>query len=164
MGYEQTYGLGMLTSKRRSLLPETDFQREAKNMKKEEVKNLVREYLVLRKKIDHLQEELRGIRNRFGKTVDLAVLLNKESPILEELMGLRKRIEGVEGLLYAYRSKDFIRSVVSCVVDLEVEYKKDKYYHNFLASLIGILRQFEEFDADRRKYGNLILLPEEKVE
>ena len=133
-------------------------------MKKDEVDNLVREDLTLRKKIDHLQEELRGIRDSFTKTGDLAVLINREGPLLEELMGLRNRIAGVEGLLYAYRPKNFIRSVISCVVDLEGEYGEDKYYHNFLASLISIVRHFDEFDADRRKYGNLIVLPDEEVE
>ena len=133
-------------------------------MKKEEVKNLARDYLALRKKIDHLQEELRAIRDSFAKTADLAVLINKEGPLLEELVGLRKRFEGVEGLLYGYRSKDFIRSVIFCVVDLEGEYEKDRHYQNFLAYLISILRHFEEFDADRRKYGNLIALPDEEID
>ena len=126
--------------------------------------NLIREYLALRKQVDHLRKELKAVRNHYGKTVDLAVLLNRESPLLEELMGLRNRIAGVEGLLYAYRPKNFIRSVISCVVDLEGEYGEDKYYHNFLASLISIVRHFDEFDADRRKYGNLIVLPDEEVE
>ena len=133
-------------------------------MKKEEAYNLIREYLTLRKKIDHLREELKAIRNEFAKTVDLAVLVDKESPLLEKLTGLRRRFEGVEGLLYGYRSRNFIRSVIPCVVDLEGEYPKNQRYHNFLTSLISILRHFDEFDADRRKYGNLIVLPEEEVE
>jgi hypothetical protein len=133
-------------------------------MKKEEVNNLVRDYLTLRKKIDHFQEELRGIRDSFTKTGDLAVLINKEGPLLEELLGIRSRFEGVEGLLYGYRSKDFIRSVIFCVADLESEYGKDEYYHNLLSSLISILRHFQEFDASRRKYGNLIVLPDEEIE
>jgi hypothetical protein len=133
-------------------------------MKKDEVDNLVREDLTLRKKIDHLQEELRGIRDSFTKTGDLAVLINKEGPLLKEVMGLRRSLEGVEGLLYSYRSKNFIRSVISCTVDLEGEYGKDTYYQDFLSHLISIVRHFEEFDADRRKYGNLIVLPEEQIE
>ena len=133
-------------------------------MKKDEVDNLVREDLTLRKKIDHLQEELRGIRDSFTKTGDLAVLINKEGPLLKEVMGLRRSLEGVEGLLYSYRSKNFIRSVISCAVDLEGEYGKDTYYQDFLSHLISIVRHFEEFDADRRKYGNLIVLPEEQIE
>ena len=127
------------------------------------VNNLVTEYLTLRKKIDHLQEELRGIRDSFTKTGDLAVLINREGPLLEELMGLRRSLEGVEGLLYSYRSKHFIRSVISCAVDLGGEYGTDAYYQDFLSHLISIVRHFEEFDADRRKYGNLIQLPDEEI-
>ena len=133
-------------------------------MRKEEVNNLIREYLALKKNIDHIQGELRGIRDSFTKTGDLAVLINKEGPLLEELMGLKRSFEGVEGLLYSYRSKHFIRSVISCAVDLEGEYGKDTYYQDFLSHLISIVRHFEEFDADRRKYGNLIVLPDEEVE
>ena len=133
-------------------------------MKKEEVNNLIREYLALKKNIDHIQGELRGIRDSFTKTVDLAVLINKEGPLLEELMRLRRSFEAVEGLLYGYRSRRFIRSVISCVVDLEEEYGKDRYYQNLLSHLISIVRHFEEFGADRRKYGNLIVLPEEQIE
>ena len=132
-------------------------------MRKEEVNNLIREYLALKKNIDHIQGELRGIRDSFTKTGDLAVLINKEGPLLEELMGLKRSFEGVEGLLYSYRSKHFIRSVISCAVDLEGEYGKDTYYQDFLSHLISIVRHFEEFDADRRKYGNLIQLPDEEI-
>jgi len=78
-------------------------------MKKEEVENLIREYLALKKQIDHLQEELRAIRDSFGKTSDLAVLIEKEGSFLGELMKLKNKIAGVEGLLYSYRSKDFIQ-------------------------------------------------------
>ena len=133
-------------------------------MTKEDVHNLIREYLTLRKKMDHVQEGLKAIRDSFTKTGDLAVLINKEGPLVEELMGLRRSFEGIEGLLYSYRSERFIRSVISCAVDLEAEYEKDMHYQNFLSHLISIVRHFEEFDADRRKYGNLIVLPEEQIE
>ena len=133
-------------------------------MKKEEVNTLVREYLALKEQITRIQEELRAIRDRFIKTGDLAVLISKEGPLLEELMGVRRRFEGVEGLLYGYRSRRFIRSVISCVVELEGEYGKDTYYENLLSQLISVVRHFEEFDADRRKYGNLIALPDEEID
>ena len=133
-------------------------------MKKEEVNTLVREYLALKEQITRIQEELRAIRDRFIKTGDLAVLISKEGPLLEEFMGVKRRFEGVEGLLYGYRSRRFIRSVISCVVELEGEYGKDTYYENLLSQLISVVRHFEEFDADRRKYGNLIALPDEEIE
>ena len=89
-------------------------------MKKEKVRNLIRECLELRKRIESLQEELRGlqkeirgIRGGFGKNSDLAVLLDKEGSVLEELMGLRRRMERDENFLFGYRSRDFIRSVIS---------------------------------------------------
>ena len=133
-------------------------------MKKEEVTALIREYLALKKRMDHLQGELRAIRDSFTKTGDLAVLINKEGPLLEQLMGLRSSFEGTEGLLYGYRSKEFIRSVIFCVADLEGEYGKNEHYQNLLSHLISIVRHFEEFDADRKKYGNLIQLPDDKIE
>jgi len=133
-------------------------------MKKEEVNTLVREYLALKEQITRIQEELRAIRDRFIKTGDLAVLISKEGPLLEEFMGVKRRFEGVEGLLYGYRSRRFIRSVISCVVELEGEYGKDTYYENLLSQLISVVRHFEEFDADRRKYGNLIALPDEEID
>ena len=133
-------------------------------MKKEDINNLIREYLTLRKQIDHLREELKVIRNDFAKTVDLGCAGRQGKPPPGRAAGLRRRFEGVEGLLYGYRSRDFIRSVIPCVLDLEGEYGKDKYYHNLLTSLISIVRHFDEFDADRKKYGNLIVLPDEEVE
>jgi len=54
--------------------------------------------------------------------------------------------------------------VISCVVDLEGDYEKDPYYQTFLSDLISIVRHFEEFDADRRKFGNLIMLPDEEID
>ena len=54
-------------------------------MKKEKVKNLIREYLELRKRIESLQEELRGlqkelreIRNSLRKNLGLAVLIQTQ--------------------------------------------------------------------------------------
>jgi len=127
-------------------------------MKKEEVKNLVREYLALKKQTDRIHEELLEIRNSFGRVVNLAALRNKEQHLREELSEVRDRFEEVGNLLYGYRSKTFIRSVLSCVLDLGGEYQKDEYYHNLLANLISILRRFEKFNAERREYTSIDLL------
>ena len=145
-------------------------------MKKEKVTNLIREYLELRKRIESLQEELRGlqkelreireIRNSFRKNSDLAVLLDKEGSLLEELMGLRRRMERVEGSLFSCRSRDFIRWVISCVLDLRPEYGKDEHYHNLLTSLVSIVIHFEEYEEERKSYAlrELLHLQNQKVE
>ena len=142
-------------------------------MKKEKVKNLIREYLELRKRVESLQEEigglqkeLREIRSSFGKNSDLAVLLDKEGSLLEELVGLRRRMERVEGFLFSYRSREFIRWVISCVLDLRPEYGNDEHYHNLLTSLVSIVIHFEEYKEERKSYAlrELLHLQDEKVE
>ena len=142
-------------------------------MKKEKVKNLIREYLELRKRVESLQEEigglqkeLREIRSSFEKNSDLAVLLDKEGSLLEELVGLRRRMERVEDFLFSYRSRDFIRSVISCVLDLGPEYGNDEHYHNLLTSLVSIVIHFEEYKEERKSYAlrELLHLQDEKVE
>jgi hypothetical protein len=127
-------------------------------MKKEEVNNLIREYLALRKEIDYLREERRGVRDHIGKVANPAALKNIEDDLLSELRKYRSRFEKVGDLLYGYRSKSFIQSVISCVVDLDGEYDKDRYYNNFLDSLISILMRYEEYDAGRRDYVSQELL------
>ena len=66
--------------------------------------------------------------------------------------------------LRVYSTSQAVQSFGSTAVDLEEEYGKDRYYQNLLSHLISIVRHFEEFGADRRKYGNLIVLPEEQIE
>ena len=127
-------------------------------MKKKEVKNLIREYLALKKRVDRIHEELLEIRNSFGRVVNLGALRNKEQHLREEISEVRERFEEVGNLLYGYRSKTFIRSVLSCVLDLGGEYQKDEYYHHLLANLISILRRFEKFNAERREYTSIDLL------
>jgi hypothetical protein len=119
-------------------------------MKREKVKDLIREYLTLRKKAEKLQEELRGLRGRFENFGDLTLRKKTEMLVQEEIGELRRRFEKVGDLLYGYRSKTSIHSVISCVLDLGREYDKDKQYHDFLTNLISIVRHFEEYDADRR--------------
>jgi len=142
-------------------------------MKKEKVKNLIREYLDLRKRIESLQEELRrlqkeprGIRNSFGRNSDLAVPFDNGGSLLEEIIGLRRRIERVEGFLTSHRPRDFIRSVVLSVLDLRSEYEKDEHYHNLLTSLVSIVIHFEQYEEERKSYTlrGLLHLQDEKVE
>ncbi len=108
-------------------------------MKKEEVKGLIREYMALRKRIENLQGELRTLEDRYEEAGEL---------------------------LWGYRSKTFIQSVLGCLVDLEAEYDRDTHYHDFFASLLNVLENFHEFDADRRNYTprDLLHLYDEEVE
>jgi hypothetical protein len=115
------------------------FEEDGAKMKREAVKDLVREHLTLRKMKESVQKELRRIEDRY---------------------------EEVGDLLYGYRSKSFIRSVLFCLDDLKVEYEKDEHYHDLRGSLIGIFTGFEEYDADRRNYTprELLHLYDEEVE
>ena len=135
-------------------------------MKKKEVKDLVRGYLALRKKIDFLHGELVEVRDRFGKVVDITPLRKKEDDLLGELRQLRSDSEIIAERLFAYRSRDFIRSVVSCVLDLGPEYGKDDYYHSLLTNLISIVIHFEEYEKERKSYASqdLSYLEDEEVE
>jgi predicted nucleic acid-binding Zn-ribbon protein len=107
-------------------------------MKKEEVKDLIREYMTLRKRIENLQDELRELEDRYEETGDL---------------------------LWGYRSKTFIQSVIQCLVDME-ECNRDDQYDDLFASLTNIVENFQEFDADRRNYtpNDLLHLYDEEVE
>jgi predicted nuclease with TOPRIM domain len=135
-------------------------------MKKEQVKDLVREYLALRKKIDLLHGELVEVRDRFGKVFDLAPLRKSEDHLLEELRELRGHSERIEERLFACRPRGFIRSVISCVLDLGPEYGKDEYYHSLLTNLISIVIHFEEYEEARKSYASqdLSYLQDEEVE
>jgi hypothetical protein len=92
-------------------------------MKKEEVKSLIREHMALRKRIESLQQELSGVEERY---------------------------EQIGDLIYGYRSRSFIQSVLHCVIDLKKECGEDIHYDDILESIINILQNYEEFYADRR--------------
>lgn len=108
-------------------------------MKKEEVKNLIREYLSVWKEQEVLREELRELEERY---------------------------ETLGDLLYGYRSKSFIHSALHCLAEMSGEYEKDHHYIDFIASLATILKNFDEFDSDRRNYTpqDLQHLYDDKVE
>jgi hypothetical protein len=107
-------------------------------MKKEEVKSLIREHVTLRKRLETLQEELRALEDRYEETGEL---------------------------LWGYRSKTFIQSVLRCLVDME-EYDRDVQCDDLFASLANVLENFQEFDEDRRNYTpkKLLHLYDEEVE
>lgn len=135
-------------------------------MKRKEVKELVRGYLALRVKIDILHGELGEVRDRFGKVVDLTPLKRREVRLLDELRDLRRHSESIAERLFAYRSREFVRSVISCLLDLGPEYGRDEYYHNLLTSLVSIVIHFEEYEEERKRYAppELFDLQDEKVD
>jgi len=108
-------------------------------VKKEEIRGLIREHIALRKSIEGLQKQLNGLRDRYDEVGDL---------------------------LYGYRSKRFIQSVLHCLVEMEKEYGQDVCYDDFLSSIIDTLQNFKAYDADRRNYTpkDLLHLYDEEVE
>jgi hypothetical protein len=88
-------------------------------MKKEDLKRLIEEYLVLRKKIEKLQEEVKK---------------------------LEARHEEVGELLYGFRSKEFLRSELSFLVDLRAEYGKDRHFDDLFERILHCLRDYQHIE------------------
>jgi len=109
------------------------------NMNKQEANTLIREYLVLRKRKESLKEELKALEERYDE---------------------------VGNLLYGYRSKRFIRSLLLYLAELEEEYSEDTRYDDLISSIISVLQNYEEYDADRRNYTpkELLHLYDEEME
>jgi hypothetical protein len=107
-------------------------------MEKEKLKDLIREYMTLRKRIENIQGELRELEDRYEEAGEF---------------------------LWGYRSKTFIQCVLRCIVEME-EHDRDTHYDDFFASLLNILENFDEFDVDRRNYTpkDLLQLYDEEVE
>jgi archaellum component FlaC len=106
-------------------------------MKKEELRELIVEHLVLRKRMDSLREELRKIENRY---------------------------EEVGRFLYWFRSKEFHHSVLWCLEELREEYAEDQHFDDLVHSVVHSLKD-ENID-ERKRYTpkNLFYLYDEKVE
>jgi len=107
-------------------------------MKKEELKRLVDEHLVLRKKMENLREELNKLKSRYDE------------------VGQR---------LYWCRSKEFLRSLLWYLQDLKEEYGIDPHFHDLIDSVIHSLQDYENIDH-RKVYTprHLLHLYNEEVE
>jgi len=127
-------------------------------MKREKVKDLIRECLALMKRMENLEDELKGLRSRFDKYGSVALRKKTEAVVQTELRAVRGRFKKTGGLLCGCRSREFIRFVVSCVLDLGEEYEKEECYQTFLSNLISILTHFDQYDADRRERPSIGLL------
>ena len=106
-------------------------------MRKEELRSLIEKHLVLRKRIEDLQRTRDKLEDRY---------------------------EEVGQLLYGFRSKKFLRSVLLSLEELRREYSKDPHFDDLFYSISHTLghKDIEE----RKKYTpkELLHLYDEEVE
>jgi uncharacterized protein YihD (DUF1040 family) len=107
-------------------------------MKKEELRNLVEEHLVLRKKMEELRDMLKKLEDRYDE---------------------------VGQLLYWCRSSEFLQAEIWYLQDLRKEYGKDPHFDDLVDSVIHSLKDHETIDQ-RKIYTpkHLWRLFDEKVE
>ena len=107
-------------------------------MKKEELRGLIDEHLVLRKRMENLREELKKLEGRYDE---------------------------VGQLLYWCRSKEFLRSELWYLQDLRNGYGKDPHFDDLVDTVIHSLKDHENMDQ-RKIYTpkHLLRLFDEKVE
>ena len=107
-------------------------------MKKEDLRGLIEEHLALRKRIERLQEEVKKLEDRY---------------------------EEVGELLYGFRSKEFLRSALSYLLDLKKEYGKDQDFDDLVQSVIYCLEE-DEYIEERKSFTprHLLHLYDEKIE
>ena len=91
-------------------------------MKKKMVKRLIEEYLVVSKKKESLQKELKRIDRRYEKVLRL---------------------------LYIFRSKEFHHSVLQCLNELSGEYSRNQHFDDLIHSVVLSLK---DENIERRKY------------
>jgi hypothetical protein len=107
-------------------------------MRKEELQNLIEEYMTLRKGIENLQEDLKNAEDRYRR---------------------------VEELLYGFRSKEFLRSVLSCLIERMNEYGKNEAFDDLVHSVIRSLQRSKNIDEHKDFTSrHLLRLFDEKVE
>jgi hypothetical protein len=107
-------------------------------MRKKELKNLIEEHLLLRKRMENLREELNKLEARYDE---------------------------VGQLLYWCRSKEFLRSVLWYLQDLKEKYEKDPHFDDLVDSVIHSLKDYENIEH-RKVYTpkHLLHLYKEELE
>jgi hypothetical protein len=107
-------------------------------MKKEELRGIIEEHLLLRKRLENLREELKKVEDRY---------------------------EEVGELLYGFRSKEFLRLVLSYLLDLRGEYGKDQYFDDLVESVIHCLENHKHIE-ERKNFmpRHLLHIYDEKIE
>jgi hypothetical protein len=89
-------------------------------MKKEDLKALIEEHMALSKRIEELREELENTEDRYKK---------------------------VGELLYGFRSKEFLRSVLSCLIERMGEYGKDPRFDDLVHFVIRSLQRSKDIEG-----------------
>ena len=84
-------------------------------MKKEDLRALIEEHMVLSKRIEELREELENTEDRYKK---------------------------VGELLYGFRSPEFLRSVLSCLIERMTEYGKNPCFDDLVFCPINKLHKW----------------------
>ena len=107
-------------------------------MRKEELKRLIEEHLALRKQIESLREEIKELEDRYDENLEL---------------------------IYVFRSKEFLRSLLCYLQDLMGEYGKDQHFDDLVHSVIHSLKEHEHIEQ-RKIYTpkHLLRLYDEEVE
>jgi hypothetical protein len=93
------------------------------------------------------------------------VLSNRIEELREELEKTEDRYKKVGELLYGFRSKNFLRSVLSCLIERMTEYGKNPCFDDLVHFVIRSLQRSK--DIDERKYftsKHLLRLFDERVE
>jgi hypothetical protein len=91
-------------------------------MKKQDLKYLIEEHMVLSKRIEELREELQNTEDRYKK---------------------------VGELLCEFRSKEFLRSVLSCLIERMNEYGKNPRFDDLVHFVMRSLQRSKCIDARR---------------
>jgi hypothetical protein len=107
-------------------------------MKKQDLRVLIEEHMVLSKRIEELREELENTEDRYKK---------------------------VGELLYGFRSKEFLRSVLSCLIERMNEYGNNFCFDDLVHFVIRSLQRSKDIDV-RKEFTSkhLLRLFDEKVE
>jgi predicted nuclease with TOPRIM domain len=107
-------------------------------MKKENLRSLIEEHMVLSKRIEDLQHDLETAQDRYKE---------------------------VGELLYGFRSREFLRSVLSCLIERMDEYGKNVRFDDLVHFVIRSLQRSTNMD-ERKDFTSKHLwrLFDEKVE
>jgi hypothetical protein len=106
--------------------------------KKQDLRGLIEEHMALSKRIGELREQLENTEDRYKK---------------------------VGELLYGFRSKEFLRSVLSCLIERMNEYGKNVRFDDVVHFVIRALQRSKDIDG-RKEFTSKHLLPlfDEEVE
>lgn len=91
-------------------------------MKKQDLRGLIEEHMALSKRIGELREQLENAEDRYKK---------------------------VGELLYGFRSKEFLRSVLSCLIERMNEYGKNPRFDDLVHFVIRSLQRSKDIDRSK---------------